>query len=278
MAKDIHEQRAEKEQNNKDIEAEVEFLIQIMEEASILALQYWKRGVKAQIKTDFHSIRTEADMAVGDFLKESLSSLYPSFTIIEEETGGIESPYLLTIDPIDGTNVFERGMEDWCLSVAKIINGQPVAGIISAPARRVPEMYVAYAAYGAYLNGEPIAVSKIKEMHEGTITVGQRNIRHDEDGSIRRLTGQFRRLWIPGSTSLALANIARGRIDVVIAEGQPVWDVAPGFALIREAGGKATLWDGGERLDVSGNETNDILASNGLLHEQVRKQLSDVSA
>jgi myo-inositol-1(or 4)-monophosphatase len=277
MAKDIRNQSAEKQQEKKEIEAELEFLIRAMEEASSLALQYWKQGVKAQIKTDFHSIRTEADMAVGDFLKTSLKSLYPSFTIIEEETGGIESPNLLTIDPIDGTNVFERGMEDWCLSVAKIVNGQPVAGLISAPARRVPEMYVAYAEYGAYMNGEPITVSEIKRMQEGTITVGQRNIRRDEDGSIRRLTGQFRRLWVPGSTSLALANIARGRIDVVIAQGQPVWDVAPGFALVREAGGRATLWNGKEELDTSGNSTNDILVSNGLLHEQVRRQLSSVS-
>lgn len=248
-----------------------------MEEASVLALRYWQQGVQAQVKTDFHSIRTEADMAVGEFLKTSLRSLYPSFSIIEEETGGVASSHLLTIDPIDGTSVFERGMEDWCLTVAKIVHGQPVVGIISAPARRTPEMYVAYAEYGAYMNGEIIAVSEKKTTQEGTISVGQRNIRQDEDGNIRQLTGQFRRLWIPGSTSLALANIARGRIDVVIAQTQPVWDVAPGFALVREAGGKATQWSGTEQLDVSGNSTNNILASNGLLHERVRGQLSRTS-
>lgn len=50
---------------------------------------------------------------------------------------------------------------------------------------------------------------------------------------------------------------------MVTAQARPVWDVAPGFALVREAGGKATLWSGKEQLDVSGNSTKNILASNG---------------
>lgn len=116
-----------------------------------------------------------------------------------------------------------------------------------------------------------------KTTQEGTSSVGQRNIRQGGDGSRRQLTGQCHRFWIPGSTPLALANIARGRIKVVIAQTQPVWDVAPGFALVREAGGKATLWSGKEQLDVSGNSTKNILASNGLLHEQVRGHVSRAS-
>lgn len=278
MSKETSYQSADKhQQEKKRLEEEIIPLVRVMEEASAIALQYWKEGVKAQVKTDFHSIRTEADTAVGEFLKTSLSILYPSFTIIEEETGGVESPNLLTIDPIDGTSAFERGMEDWCLAIAKIINGQPVAGVIAAPARRIPEMYVAFARYGAYLNGEQITVSSIGTTEEGTITVGHRNIRHDEDGSIRRLIGQFRRLWVPGSNSLALANIARGRIDVAVAQNQPIWDIAPGFALVREAGGKATLWDGNEQLDTSGNLVNNILVTNGLLHEQIRRQLPHIT-
>jgi myo-inositol-1(or 4)-monophosphatase len=236
-------------------------------------LKYWKQGVSAQVKTDFYDIRTEADLAVEEFLETSLRSVYPLFTIIEEESGGVESSNLLTIDPIDGTNAFERGMEDWCLAIAKIVNGQPIAGVIAAPARRTLEIYAAYTGYGAYLNGEPITVSRIETTKEGTITAGHRSVWQDEDDSLRRLTGQFRQLWLPASTSLVLANIARGRVDVAVVQDQPIWDIAPGFVLVREAGGKATLWNGNEQLDISGNSTNNILVTNGLLHEQVSRQL-----
>lgn len=74
---------------------------------------------------------------------------------------------------INGTSVFEQGLADWCLTVAKIVHRQPVAGIISAPARRTPAMYGAYAEYDTYMNGELIAVSEKLTfgLHRGRIAL-----------------------------------------------------------------------------------------------------------
>jgi len=116
-------------------------------------------------------------------------------------------------------------------------------------------------------------VSDIRDTKAGTINVGQRSIRQDKDATLRRLTGQFRRLWIPGSTSEVLAKIANGQMEVAAVQDQPIWDIAPGTVLIREAQGYVTQWDGSQDFDVTGKPINNILATNGYLHEQVRIQL-----
>ena len=92
-------------------EMELTLLIKIVQDASAIAMEYWKRGVKSEVKTDFHDIRTEADEVVEEFLKSQFSNFYPSYTFLGEEHGGTPSRLMIVWDPIDGTNAFERGME-----------------------------------------------------------------------------------------------------------------------------------------------------------------------
>ena len=135
--------------------------------------------------------------------------------------------------------------------MAKIVDNIPTIGVISMPAKRMPEIYYASLGYGAYVNGRPMKVSAIRDTKEGTINIGQRSIRQDEKGILRRLTGQFRRLWIPGSTSEVLAKIANGQMEAAAVQDQPIWDIAPGIVLLREAQGYVTQWDGSQNFDVT---------------------------
>jgi hypothetical protein len=69
MSKEIFGRSAKKYQPEKRGPGEeLARLVRVMEEASAIAMQYWEQGVQAQVKTDFYNIRTEADMAVGEFL------------------------------------------------------------------------------------------------------------------------------------------------------------------------------------------------------------------
>src|SRR3989442_1653055 len=82
-------------------EMELTLLIKVMQEASAIAMEHWERGVKAEVKTDFHDIRTEADEAVEEFLKSQFSQHYPSYTLLGEESGGTPSHLMIVWDPID---------------------------------------------------------------------------------------------------------------------------------------------------------------------------------
>jgi myo-inositol-1(or 4)-monophosphatase len=73
-----------------------------------------------------------------------------------------------------------------------------------------------------------------------------------------------------GSAALDLAYVACGRFDGFWEEGLHPWDMAAGVLLIEEAGGRVSGYDGSS-FDI---HTPPILASNGLLHEQMMKVLA----
>ena len=75
-----------------------------------------------------------------------------------------------------------------------------------------------------------------------------------------------------GSAALDLCYLACGRFDGFWELHLKPWDTAAGFLILREAGGRATLLDGSP-YDIHRPE---ILASNGKIHEQMRKVVETV--
>ncbi|MGH9902546.1 MAG: inositol monophosphatase family protein, partial [Pyrinomonadaceae bacterium] len=73
-----------------------------------------------------------------------------------------------------------------------------------------------------------------------------------------------------GSAALDLAYVACGRFDGFFEEGLRPWDVAAGKILVEEAGGRITHYDGSP-FDIY---TPPIVASNGLVHEAMRRVLA----
>jgi myo-inositol-1(or 4)-monophosphatase len=73
-----------------------------------------------------------------------------------------------------------------------------------------------------------------------------------------------------GSAALDLAYVACGRFDGFWEEGLHPWDVAGAVLMIEEAGGRVSDYDGAA-FDVY---SAPILASNGLVHEQMMRVLS----
>jgi myo-inositol-1(or 4)-monophosphatase len=73
-----------------------------------------------------------------------------------------------------------------------------------------------------------------------------------------------------GAAALDLAYVAAGRFDGFWEEGLKPWDVAAGVLLIEEAGGRVSDYLGGA-LDIF---TPPILASNGVIHEQMMRVLA----
>jgi len=73
-----------------------------------------------------------------------------------------------------------------------------------------------------------------------------------------------------GAAALDLAYVAAGRFDGFWEEGLKPWDVAAGSLLVEEAGGRVSKYDG-TPLSIY---TPPILASNGLLQEEMMRVLS----
>ena len=79
---------------------------------------------------------TAADRAVEERLRAAIARACPGEPIIGEEFGASGRPgsTYWTIDPIDGTRAFSRGLPTWCIMVGRVERGQPVLGVCDFPA------------------------------------------------------------------------------------------------------------------------------------------------
>ena len=88
-----------------------------------------------------------------------------------------------------------------------------------------------------------------------------------------RIMGIAQGLRRGGSAALDMSYVACGRCDGFFEENLKPWDTAAGLLLIEEAGGRISTFDGGA-YDIS---AANILASNGVLHDQLLSRITGSS-
>ncbi|WP_439534146.1 3'(2'),5'-bisphosphate nucleotidase CysQ [Polymorphobacter sp.] len=181
---------------------------------------------------------SRADIAVDDYLRQTLASERPDDGWLSEETADtparLTRPRLWVIDPIDGTRDFVRGRTGWAVSLALVENGRPIVAALAAPAR--DQLYTAVAGLGARLNGQPITMDSAPAGLRLPIDAQSLNASFWPapwpDGSI---------VEKPNSLALRMAKVAAGEADAWL-EGRTIneWDVAASALIVTEAGGTVT--------------------------------------
>src|ERR1700730_4747087 len=102
-------------------------------------MRFYEGGAAVTWKKDASPL-TSADSASHDFLMESLRSLTPEIPIISEESDEVINGFVAAgnsfwlVDPLDGTKEFVKGTHEFTVNVALIEAGQPVMGVVYAPA------------------------------------------------------------------------------------------------------------------------------------------------
>ena len=137
-------------------------------------------------------------------------------------------------------------------------------------------MFYAVKGKGAFLNGRSLNVSKTPKLANSLIVTG---FPYDLDKRSEKILGLFDKMTTAsqgirrlGSAALDLCYIAAGRFDGYWEFGLKPWDTAAGVLIVTEAGGKVTTLDGGPFHFMDSGE---ILASNGKIHEEMAKKLSE---
>lgn len=237
------------------------------------AKEFWRQGVIGKLKSSQYDIVTEADTEIEKDIKKLIIDKFPEAKIIGEESGGDMGSDYWTIDPIDGTAPFTAGLPTWSIAIGHVENNEFTFSMIYVPIGiDGPELYYSKKEAGAYMNGKKINVSQKTQLKDANLFLRSTEIREDEDGALRSLIKGSRMLWVSGSTSLALSYLAAGKLDVVIAKNQSIWD-CPGMLLVTEAGGKVTL-SNNERAGLNKSAGKNILATNGNLHDTVLQHLT----
>jgi histidinol-phosphatase len=211
---------------------------------------------------------TDADLAVEDAIRAVLRVHRPHDEVVGEERGGAsgDAGRAWLLDPIDGTKNFLRGVPVWATLIALVENGEPVVGVISAPALR--RRWWAATGAGAHTrdpNGtsRAITVSGVGDLADAYLST-------TDLGSWTRYRSRESYLSLVDATweSRAFGDfwqhclVAEGAIDLAAEPIVNPWDVAAVQVLVQQAGGRFTDLEGIARYDGG-----TALSSNGLLHD-----------
>jgi len=226
------------------------------------------RQQKIHFKGEINLV-TDVDHESEAYLLGRIREVFPDHGVLSEESPELPSPspYRWIVDPLDGTTNFAHGYPCFCVSVAVEREGTVLAGAVYDPL--LDESFTASRGGGAFRNGEPVAVSETRELRRSLLATGfAYDVKSSSDNNFDYfrafvLTGQAIRR--DGSAALDLCYLACGRFDGFWELKLKPWDTAAGLLILQEAGGIASRLDG-STYDI---HQPDLLASNGLIHEQM---------
>jgi myo-inositol-1(or 4)-monophosphatase len=257
---------------------ELETACRAAEAGAAVVRRYFGAGVTMRHKQSFNLV-SDADVEAEQAIGQVIHKAFPGHGILGEETHADDtaSAHLWIVDPLDGTNNFAHGIEQFAVSVAYYRDGAPVCGAILDPLRN--DLYTAAAGQGAFCNGVPIRVGGESRLDQVMIALG---FYYDRGAMMEATLDAIRDLFRAqihgvrrfGAATLDLCGVATGKFGAFFELQLAPWDFAAGRLLVTEAGGRATTCLG-EELPIA---TTSLLASNGLLHDAMLDALRPYAA
>ena len=200
--------------------------------------------VHANEKSGHADLVTEYDVNTQRMLVRELTALLPEANVMGEEehlSCDVTKGYCFIIDPIDGTTNFVMGFNHSAVSVALLLDGEPVIGMIYNP--WAEEFYSAVRGEGAFCNDTPISVRNAP-LRECAVTFGTAAyyppLAHRTARVVDRLITEVVAIRSLGSGALDVCDSARGRCGVYFEFRLCPWDYAAGSLIVTEAGGQIT--------------------------------------
>lgn len=219
---------------------------------------------------------TKVDTSVQHFLQKHLHELYPDVQFMgeEEHMNHIDLKYPAWIlDPIDGTTNLIYDYRQSAVSLGYYENNTIAASVIYNPF--TDETFSAVRGNGAFLNGQPIHVTKKATLSESLISIGttpySKSMAPQNFKIFQKVFEKSLDIRRSGSAALDLAYVACGRIDGYFERDLKPWDFAAGTLIVEEAGGCVTTYTSAS-IDFSKNQ--DILSSNGHIHQELRNVIA----
>jgi myo-inositol-1(or 4)-monophosphatase len=213
---------------------------QAARDAGELALSYFGNDPQVWYKNGTSPV-CDGDIEVNRFLERRLRQARPDYGWLSEETADdkmrLGDRSVFVVDPIDGTRAFIRGDDIWCVSIAVVCEGKPVAGVLACPARQ--EFFEAQHDGAALNNGTPIQVAP--DLEGGGIAAPKSLFRQLAESRFAALT------HVTNVPSLAyrLAMVADGRLSATLVRPNANdWDLAAAHLILQRAGGDLVDMDG----------------------------------
>lgn len=249
------------------MEEYLKFAKEIAEYAKKVMNKYFIENNQSSYKED-NTIVTVADKDINDYLIERVKEKYPTHCVYGEEKTFGKSNIAWVCDPIDGTAMYARHIPTAVFSLALVINGEPVVGVVYDPF--TDNLYSAIKGQGAYKNNKRINVNNKKL--DGMKTIIHYDIwptaEYDIIDCIKAINKKTYTVSI-GSVIRASLCVAEGNFNAVIFPGTKGknCDIAAVKVIVEEAGGKVTDLFGDEQSYAK--DINGALITNKINHEEL---------
>lgn len=195
---------------------------------------------------------TVADETADAHISAGLRAAFPDLTLVTEEQAAshaTQASTFLIVDPLDGTKEFIQRRGDFTVNIAYVVDGQPLRGVVYAPARQ--RLFYTQAdgrtveEIGPFNNtmaGSVTALSVSQPDNSALMVVASKSHR---DQATDDYIGKYAvRDMTSAGSSLKFCLVAAGEADLYPRLGRTMeWDTAAGDAVLRGAGGKMVRFD-----------------------------------
>lgn len=219
---------------------------------------------------------TDRDLASEALIRRRMAEAFPEHGIIAEEgeadATARDQELVWYCDPIDGTTNFAHGHFFFAVSLGLTQRGQPLAGVIHAPALRTT--WWGGVGLGTFRDTEGFATERCavrggERLLDSVIATG---FPYDRRSSSENNVREFSRIVLGvrgirrcGSAALDLAQVADGTYDGYWEQKLAPWDLSAGAALVLASGGTLTGYQG-EPLSIPSGR---VVATNGKIHREL---------
>ena len=219
----------------------LEEILKIAMDAGRIVMDYFQKPCLVWENTGGSPV-TEADLKANIFISDKLTEMDSDIPIISEESK--IPPFEIRkkwtkfwlVDPLDGTKEFIDKLEDFTVNIALIENGEPVLGVIFAPARQ--ELYFAEKGNGSWkinFDGKRSRIfSNDPNKSVSLVVAGSR--RHGAAELDEFLKSLKVKSILQIGSSLKFCLVAEGLADIYPRLGPTMeWDVAAGDCIYRNS-------------------------------------------
>jgi len=230
-------------------------LIYTAQRAGGAIMAVYATNFSVQDKADASPV-TAADEAAEKIILADLAVIAPGIPVVAEESVAagkvpVIADRFFLVDPLDGTKEFISRRDEFTVNVALIEQGEPVLGVVFAPARRELYWGDVRLVKAGHIDADPdgtmpsmgTAISTRPVPASGLTAVASRSHRTPETDQFlaNYSVAEFRSI----GSSLKFCLVAAGEADIYPRLGPTMeWDTAAGHAVLSAAGGRVTTLEG----------------------------------
>lgn len=195
---------------------------------------------------------TEADEAADALISGELARAFPGELIVTEEQADSHAERaanFLIVDPLDGTREFIKRRGDFTVNIAWVEDGQPVRGVVYAPAKG--RLFYTRADGSAVEETGPLALdiagpvtalAVAQPDNDALIVVASKS--HRDQATDDYISNYPVKDMTSAGSSLKFCLVATGEADLYPRLGRTMeWDTAAGHAVLAGAGGRVVRFD-----------------------------------